>query len=143
MRECGSCHLCCDLLEVKIFDKPENTRCKYLTHNCSIHPTRPEVCRNFFCGWAKGLMPESLPPYKSHILVEVLSEDIILVTVDPNHSGEWQRGRVKEELEKFIEEGYAVIIRDGNAKFMKAPEGRDLLEVAKEVKQIAVDMGVI
>lgn len=52
-RECGDCNVCCTALTI---DKPDiqkkaGVTCRHCTGGCAIHETRPQVCRNFYCGW--------------------------------------------------------------------------------------------
>lgn len=54
-KNCGACSVCCKELMFDI----EGTRilagvmCPHAAppHGCSIHASRPEVCRSYFCGW--------------------------------------------------------------------------------------------
>ena len=60
MRTCGSCSLCCKVMEIKELKKPMNKWCSHCAKGggCSIYPTRPAECRTFDCLWLKD---ESLP----------------------------------------------------------------------------------
>lgn len=126
------------MLEISELGKPAHKLCEHYNNGCSIYSDRPEACRKFECGWLQGLMPEELPPNKTHLLLEVF-DDIILATSQFPGAGK----EYLAELEELISQGYTVVISDGNTKLMKGPEGRDLLEASLKLKKFASDMGVI
>jgi hypothetical protein len=63
MRACGGCTECCKLPPVAEVGKALHAPCNHLVllgkkarkagaqGGCSIHATRPQVCRGFDCGW--------------------------------------------------------------------------------------------
>lgn len=74
-RECGSCDICCI---VPAIDKPEIQKaagsvCRNCTKDgCAIYESRPEVCRNYYCGWRRlELIGADWRPDKSGVLVEL------------------------------------------------------------------------
>jgi hypothetical protein len=52
-RVCGSCSLCCKLLDVPEVEKPENDWCAHCRpgHGCRIYARRPYVCATYSCLW--------------------------------------------------------------------------------------------
>lgn len=66
MRKCGACNLCCVIPAIPELGKPADTPCVHLTASgCGIYdrPERPEVCRQFACGWLEARYgDESLRP---------------------------------------------------------------------------------
>lgn len=54
-RICGQCSACCVTLRIDEppVQKPADIPCVHLgaTGGCSIHATRPSICRTWFCGW--------------------------------------------------------------------------------------------
>ena len=52
-RACGTCTLCCKLMEVRDLGKDDGVWCKHVLQGrgCGIYQTRPESCRTFLCGW--------------------------------------------------------------------------------------------
>jgi hypothetical protein len=73
-RECGTCTTCCVELTI---DQPELRKlaghvCPHcvLGQGCTIYPTRPLVCRTWFCGWRQlDWIGESLRPDWSDVLI--------------------------------------------------------------------------
>jgi uncharacterized protein len=93
-RQCGPCTVCCTELKIPQLRKEARVPCRHLTASgCGIYETRPDVCREFLCGWRlfeemgddwrpdlSGVMalrwaPDQLPaawkaaPYGVHLLV--------------------------------------------------------------------------
>ena len=75
-RDCGPCNVCC---KVPIIDTPEMKKSPgVLCPNCvagigcQIYETRPEVCREHYCGWRHlALLDDSWRPDLSNIYVEL------------------------------------------------------------------------
>jgi hypothetical protein len=66
-RTCGTCTLCCKLIEVTELEKPRGTWCHHCRQHqgqggCNIYQDRPLGCREFVCGWLQGEVPEDLKP---------------------------------------------------------------------------------
>lgn len=55
-RACGECSLCCIVLRVDELGKLAGEPCPKLGEHggCTIHPTRPDVCREYRCHWLEG-----------------------------------------------------------------------------------------
>src|SRR5947209_3029745 len=51
-RKCGPCTVCCTELKIPQLRKQARVPCQHLTvSGCGIYQTRPDVCREFLCGW--------------------------------------------------------------------------------------------
>lgn len=73
-RECGECTVCCTQWKIPELNKPAETLCQNLKQppgcqNCLIYDSRPDVCRNFRCGWMQGFMGEEGRPDKSGVVM--------------------------------------------------------------------------
>ncbi len=69
-RTCGDCQACCTVLPIKQLDKPAGTPCpKLCVQGCSIHKTRPEVCRDWNCAWINGQLGPNDRPDKSGVVI--------------------------------------------------------------------------
>src|SRR6266508_5697087 len=88
-RECGSCSLCCRLLQIKILDKPAGEWCKHCDpgHGCKIHAVKPDICKTYQCQWLLGRGDDEWYPLKSKIIMDftrVDNNDLVMrFTVDP------------------------------------------------------------
>jgi hypothetical protein len=71
-RSCDACTACCTHL---LIDDPELTKaagspCPHCSAGCTIYETRPQTCRNWYCGWRQ--MPElgeDWRPDRSDVLI--------------------------------------------------------------------------
>jgi hypothetical protein len=83
-RECGSCTACCELLEVIELKKPRGVLCQHCTigKGCAIHETRPEVCRDYECGWlAHDYIPDELRPDRCGFILDTTHDKrVMLIT---------------------------------------------------------------
>lgn len=74
-RECGDCTACCTHLAVNSpdFAKPAGIPCHHLSPDgCSIHATRPPICRTWFCVWRRRAdLPDAARPDRSGLLVSL------------------------------------------------------------------------
>ena len=51
-RRCGPCTVCCTELKIPQLRKEARVPCQHLTTSgCGIYAERPNVCREFLCGW--------------------------------------------------------------------------------------------
>jgi uncharacterized protein len=90
MRECGSCSLCCRLLEIsaecapEIGPKPAGEWCRHCAKpGCAVYELRPKLCADFKCQWLvdERLGPEWFPPTAGMILAFV--DSTLFAIVDP------------------------------------------------------------
>jgi hypothetical protein len=76
-RKCGSCSLCCKLLDIEDEDitKPAHTWCQHCRPGhggCSIYRQRPLVCRAFACQWLiDGLFGDEWMPTRSKMVLRM------------------------------------------------------------------------
>ncbi len=74
-RECGTCTACCKVQPIRT---PELTKTSHVlcvhcreAEGCQIHAQRPQVCRDFDCGWRLlPALPEHWRPDLSGIFVD-------------------------------------------------------------------------
>ncbi|HWY60689.1 MAG TPA: hypothetical protein VNW15_02190 [Rhizomicrobium sp.] len=72
-RECGACTICCTTpaIDKPEIQKPPNTPCRHCRGGCAIYETRPQICRDYHCGWRLlPILPEDWRPDRSGILAE-------------------------------------------------------------------------
>lgn len=69
-RRCGECSLCCTVLRVDELAKPAGRDCVHQRRaagadgppGCTIHPTRPTICRSYRCLWLQGGLEDDERP---------------------------------------------------------------------------------
>lgn len=72
-RSCGSCTVCCQVLEIKALAKPAGVLCEHNTGaSCGIYRDRPRACAKWFCLWRKiGALPDELRPDRSGVILSL------------------------------------------------------------------------
>ncbi len=76
-RECGECTLCCIVPGI---DKPDLQKvpasvCRFCANGCEIYETRPDVCREYYCGWRKlPMLPDDWRPDKFGVFAEIIPD---------------------------------------------------------------------
>ncbi len=77
-RVCGGCSLCCTVLRVDELGKLGGEPCVHQRTGeeggCSIHPTRPGICRAYRCLWLRGGLDEPDRPDRLGAVLDVASE---------------------------------------------------------------------
>lgn len=77
-RECGACTVCCiwPTIDVPQMQKLAGTVCRNCDNGCAIHPTRPQVCRDYFCAWRQlEFLDESWRPDNSDVVLQFIRQD--------------------------------------------------------------------
>lgn len=104
-RNCDGCTLCCKIMSVDVLEKPAGVWCQHCTvgSGCRIHATRPNACRDFYCGYLTypGL-DESWRPSLSRLVVRVNSgSGWIGIHVDPQRPDAWRKEPYYSKLKEF------------------------------------------
>jgi len=74
-RSCGDCTVCCIVPGIDTHDiqKITGATCRHcVAGGCAIYETRPRACREFFCAWIEGAMPEGWRPRDSGVLAQTI-----------------------------------------------------------------------
>ena len=86
--------MCCKLLAIDVLQKPRGTWCPNCDQKtgCSIHETRPEPCRGFYCGYLRlPQIDDRWKPSKTKFLINY--EDAanrIVIHADPARPDAWR-----------------------------------------------------
>src|SRR5262249_32408898 len=97
-RRCGSCSLCCRLLDVPEISKPKDDWCQHCRPGkggCSIYDQRPQICRAYACGWLLGHLQDDWFPPKAKMIVDVHYDKkavayFVRIIVDPRCPNRWR-----------------------------------------------------
>lgn len=112
--ECGSCTLCCRLLNIKDVNSPAGSSCKHCKEGvgCGIYNIRPEPCREFKCAWLqmKTATPE-LRPDKCYVVFEKWSDSVIVGATEIGTST-----LISKQIDSFRSESISVVLLDRNTK---------------------------
>lgn len=95
-RQCGSCSLCCKLMDVPDIKEPHQwcPHARAGAGGCAIYPRRPERCREFHCMW---LIDERIPKYwyprTAKIVINAFEAEgvaYVAFVVDPAYPTRWR-----------------------------------------------------
>lgn len=118
-RSCGDCSLCCKLARIDELSKPEGVWCRHCAPGrggCTIHATRPDVCRNWNCTWIvdEGVGEEWWPLTSKMVLLFENHGTRLCVRVDPGHKDNWRRepyySQLKQWSRRFAAERRQVVV---------------------------------
>ena len=138
-RQCGECTLCCLVPEVPEMNKPINTMCKHCDKGCTIWPDRPKSCRAFDCAWLRGAMNDDMRPDKSHVAIEVLPDErVVLALIEPGY--DHILSDLNEPLSEFTDRGVSIVASNGRVRL---GNGSDMESVRNAIMNSAKDFGVI
>lgn len=126
-RHCGSCNLCCDILEVAAVEKPVNQLCRHWEtgKGCTIYDRRPQMCRSFSCAWLQGHFNYDWFPVTARMVVH-FSQGALNVQVDPDYPDRWREEPYFSRLSELSlngirvggNPGYATLVVVGSDKFL-------------------------
>lgn len=104
-RECGACTMCCWLLRIEALDKPEQTLCRHCEAGagCTVYDTRPEACREFYCGWRALPFAGAhwYPPDCGMMIYPMAAEKRLAVHVDPARPDAWKADPFHADLRQW------------------------------------------
>ena len=129
-RSCGSCSLCCKLLRIDEFHKPEGRWCSHCAPGrggCLIYEDRPSECRNFYCAWltANDVGPEWNPIECKMVLYAEMDGNRIAVHVDPSKPIAWREEPYYSQLREWattaVESAQQVVVYIKNRVIVLLP----------------------
>lgn len=87
-RTCGTCTVCCyvPFIDTPELKKPAGVVCPNCTgRGCGIYETRPQVCRDYYCGWRyTAQLGDDWRPDKSGVFIGLRKDK-----VPEGYSGPW------------------------------------------------------
>ena len=156
-RSCGECSLCCTVLRVDELRKLGGTPCRALArapaHGCSIHATRPEICRTYRCLWLQGAFEEEDRPDRLGAVLDLLGDaGVARLAVREASPGAVDRSpRLREIVEQYrgfmpVRVASAADVMNPDAPFrLFLPEGEerlvsgDRVEVRRSDRAVAIE----
>lgn len=104
-RSCGTCTLCCKILRIDAFRKPQGIWCAKCRpgKGCSIYAGRPEECRSFLCGFLQleELGEEWRPSHSKIVLVSELGGMRLAAHLDPGNPTAWKSEPFYSQLKRW------------------------------------------
>ena len=129
-RSCGSCTLCCKLIDVPAVEKPMGQWCRHCKpgSGCTIHDTRPDQCRTYDCLWRAGtfLGPEWKPDRARFVLTVDPATQFLLIQVDPALPTAWRKEPYYSQIRKWavtgLGNGRQVVVFNNRAATVILPD---------------------
>jgi len=106
-RACGTCSLCCKLVQITELNKPMGQWCPHCIKSggCAIYPTRPGECRDFNCEWLKNaLIGDEWRPIRSKMVLINVQEPAgqkLVVHVDSGSPLAWRNEPYYGQLKRW------------------------------------------
>ncbi len=146
-RTCGACSLCCIALRVDELGKLAGEPCPKLAPEggCSIHATRPAVCREYHCHWLEGGLEADDRPDQLGAIVDFapggLSLHLAIVEASPGAFDASPRLRAiadahREAVDVRVTDTRDVLDPDRPVRVLQAG-GRELLLEGDRVRTFA------
>lgn len=136
MNKCDGCTLCCELFEIKELNLSAFEMCPHCDGTkCTIHETRPEICRGFECVYSRmGNLDIRTRPDKIGVVFEKPSEEIFHGIIRPNTE---LSDDAKKQIMSFNKQGFTVFIRNGEKYTIYLAKGHDMEDMIQKMSQIA------
>src|SRR5262245_14073222 len=135
-RSCGTCSLCCWLLEVPELNKPRSTNCAHCKPEggCGIwgKPERPRRCADYTCLWlVNKSFPDHWQPLRSRMVVDFdVPEEggpVLRIFAHPDCPERWREEPYLSDIRLLAKRGAGryrtVIIKGGLWTHIISPDG--------------------
>lgn len=145
-RACGSCTLCCKLLEIPELQKPSGKWCQHVAQGlgCKIYESRPDPCRRFLCEWAADSGMDAIwQPDRAKFFIYRASPQMHLIVVDPGAPHAWKAPQfypsIKLISSQFTENGAMVVVCIGKRRIVVLPDRDEDLGLDAHDKILTLD----
>lgn len=135
-RSCGTCTLCCRVLEIQALDKSAGILCRHNTGTgCGIYLKRPVSSARWHCLWRRiSALPDTLRPDRSGVMFSLDSRSHAAKAPD----AVCIVGRAVHDVQDFdrpeVAEGFAMFVREGSLSVWKASErGATLVHTGSQI----------
>jgi hypothetical protein len=136
-RSCGDCTACCKILNIDepSLKKPPGVLCQHVKQaRCSIHPSRPQSCRDFHCLWRQvPTMPDTLRPDRIGVMFTIEGnampsnpfEREYVIGRAINGKADFETAGAKATLQVFVSQGDLPIwLSAGGERTLHHPQPR-------------------
>ena len=121
---CGTCTLCCKVLEIEELNKPVGRWCDHCepATGCRIYASRPESCGAFECVWLQSQkqdtpFPADLRPDRCRaVLVPSVDGQTLIVHQDSSRPDAFRQGHLRHVIDSFVQARKAVVIVTGDKR---------------------------
>jgi uncharacterized protein len=126
-KACGACTFCCQVLEIEELKKKAGVLCAQCSiSGCTIYPSRPEVCQDYYCDWKddRGLSAQFRPDRIGTLLMEDPDSDEYHAVCDPEKPFSWRNPLIFRHLVSLAKEGRTVVAKAGLRAWRIYADGR-------------------
>ena len=119
---CGSCTLCCELLDIPWMESPPNHTCVecVVGKGCRIFKTAPKKCLEYDCLYSESdIMQLSLRPDNIHVIFEKITDEIYLGLVSSKYPDAWKTSVVQTYIDVLYSKGISIVISSFSNKSKK------------------------
>lgn len=103
--------MCCKTFAIPELEKSAQQWCRHVVQGqgCGIHPTRPEVCRLFFCHWLRNphLGPEWKPDRARFLMFTEMGGRRLVVAPDAGSPSVWRKQPFYAQFKRWAVAGAA------------------------------------
>ena len=143
-RECGTCSLCCKVMQITELNKPQGVWCPNCDRakGCRIYVDRPGECRTFICLFMTAAdLPEHWRPSKSKmVLVPSTRPNRITAHLDPGSAGAWRQAPYYADLKDWATRaapsGGQVCVQIGKRVIVILPDSETDLGVVTDEERV-------
>jgi hypothetical protein len=126
-RECGTCTMCCKLLDVDSPHglKPADQWCRHCQpgKGCAIYATRWDACREFLCGWLQNpMLPDELRPDRCHVILTSNLDGGVTAICSPDRPEAWRAPIMLALLHHLARNDIFVAVNCGKRKWLIGAE---------------------
>ena len=122
--------MCCKLLEVVALKKPSQKWCPdcAIGQGCRIYETRPDECRDFYCGWMidKSIPAHWAPKHSRMVIAFNPRQNQVMIHVDGDRVDTWHKPPYVDDLhvwaKRAMAEGRVLLLRAGRDVWALLPD---------------------
>lgn len=129
-RQCGTCSLCCKVLDVPEVFSPAGQWCKHFRAGagCDIHQLRPKTCREFACVWlAEDWLDASWQPsVAKFVLIWEYEGRCLTIIPDTNMLNSWKAEPYHEVFKQLaarhLSENRVIMVVEPTRRILVLPD---------------------
>ena len=145
-RGCNGCTMCCKLLGIKEFNKPQMVWCQHcdVGVGCKIYDSRPAECSGFYCDYLmQPELDERWYPKQSKMVVVYRGNDrAMAIYVDTSRKDAWKKApfyaQIKAWANNLCPQRGQVVVWEGNNAVAILPNRDKALGAGEPVQLVAV-----
>lgn len=146
VRSCGSCTMCCKLIEAPELKKAAHVWCGHVKKGsgCGVHAQRPLSCAVFQCFWTfNPALSDEWRPDRARFIVSVETGGGLVITLDKAQPTAWRREPYHSQIRRWAELGVAnrkpVLLANGDRMSVILPNDELDIGALRPGDQVALE----